>query len=522
MQLFPKGDHTRKGRYRRHLLLLSMVCCAAAGARVPRVTAENECELIWSTYVGGAAFDYGSRVAADGWGNVYVTGATASADFPVVAPGDIAYNGDITDAYVMKLSHDGSLVWSTYLGGGAEDHGYGIAVDSTGAVYVTGYTNSTNFPVTEDCAHPSNSGGFDVFVARFSSVGTPMWITYLGGSDEDVAYGISVNGSEQAYVGGYTSSQNFPEVDDGYDGTHNGENDVFLTKFSPEGRVVWSTYLGGSLTDRCLGIATGASGGVYLTGRTSSEDFPTLDGAYDVDLNGGSDVFVANFSGEGNLLWSTYLGGGLDDEGSGIAVGSAGEIYVTGKTSSVGFPATAGVAYDPTYNGSWDAFLARFDAGGALIWSTFLGGTGVDGGQAVGADGAGSICVTGYTESSDFPVAGGFDASHNGGGRDVFISKLNGDGSLRWSTYLGGSGSEEPFGIAAAGAHRVYVVGMTQSSDFPMWDGFDTDYHGETEGFVVTIGNPDGGTVALLTPAGLVGLSMALTFGAWRARQRAP
>jgi hypothetical protein len=512
MQLFPEHKHTRRQHHRRHLVLLCIACCVAVGA-----TAENECELIWSSYVGGGAFDYGSRVAADAWGNVYVTGATASADFPVGAPGDVDYNGGITDAYVMKFAYDGSLVWSTYLGGSAEDHGYGIAVDSSGTAYITGHTTSTDFPVTDGCAYASNSGGFDVFVARFGATGTPIWTTYLGGSDEDRAYGIVVNESGDAYLGGYTNSADFPAVDS-YDDTHNGQNDAFVAKFSAEGDVVWSTYLGGSLTDRCFGIATGASGRVCLTGGTNSEDFPTLDGAYDTGFNGGSDVFVANFSGEGELLWSTYLGGELDDEGGGIAVESTGEIYVTGKTSSVGFPVTAGV-HDDIYGGSWDAFLTKFDGGGAMMWSSFLGGTSVDGGQAVAVDGAGNICVTGYTESLDFPAAGGFDTSHNGGGRDVFVSKLNGGGSLRWSTYLGGSGSEEPFGVATIGAHHLYVAGMTDSADFPVWDGFVTDYSGEVDGFVAKIGNPDAGTVAVLTPVGLVGLSIVLAVSAGRVRK---
>ncbi len=193
---------------------------------------------------------------------------------------------------------------------------------------------------------------------------------------------------------------------------------------------------------------------------------------------------------------------------------------MTGMTSSAGFPATAG-AYDDTHNGSWDAFLTKFDAAGNMIWSTFLGGTSVDGGQAVAADGVGNICLTGYTQSADFPVTGGFDMSYNGGGRDVFVSKFSGDGNLCWSTYLGGSDSDEPWGIAAPGPHHVYVVGMTQSVDFPVLDCFDADYHGGADAFVTKIGNPDADTVAAVTPVGLVvGLSIVLTISALSVRNR--
>ena len=355
-----------------------------------------------------------------------------------------------------------------------------------------------------------------MFVARFGAGGTPMWVTYLGGGLEDRAYGVAVNQSGEVYVGGYTNSSNFPRFGT-FSMAYSAENDAFVTKFSPEGEVVWSTCLGGSLIDRCLGIATGA-GQLCVTGRTTSEDFPTTEEGYDSNFNGGSDVFVASFSGEGELLWSTYLGADLDEEGYGIVVESAGGTYVTGMTSSTDFPTTPG-AYDDAYNGSWDGFVTKFDTEGALVWSTFLGGTGLDGGQAVTADGAGDVCVTGYTESPDFPATGGFDTTHNGD-RDVFVNKLNGDGSLRWSTYLGGSGSDEPFGIAAAGAHHVYVAGMTQSVDFPMWGGFDTEYHGNADGFVTKIGNPDAGTVAVLTPVGLVVLSIVLAASARRVRKR--
>ncbi len=238
MQFFPENHHTKRQRRRRHLGIC-IVFCAVAGASVPRATAENECELIWSTYVGGGAFDYGSRVAADAWGNVYVTGGTESADFPVAAPGDVNYNGGIADAYVMKFAYNGSLLWSTYLGGSGEDHGYGIAVDISGKVYVTGYTTSTDFPVTPGCAYSSHSGGFDVFVAAFSAGGTPMWATYLGGSGEDRAYGAAVNEWGEVYIAGITRSNNFP-MKGSFSTPYSGAYDAFVAKLSSDGNVVWS------------------------------------------------------------------------------------------------------------------------------------------------------------------------------------------------------------------------------------------------------------------------------------------
>jgi len=315
--------------------------------------------IVYSTYLGGYGWDCGNDIAVDGSGSAYVTGTTYSTDFPTLNP----YQTDqpYEDVFVTKLSPGGnSLVYSTYLGGSYSDGGHGIAVDSSGSAYVTGYTASTDFPTVNPYDGSYNGGYEDVFVAKFSQAGNSLvYNTYLGGDDGDWGCGIAVDGIGSAYVTGWTYSTDFPtlysfQTDQAY-------VDVFVTKLSPGGNsIVYSTYLGGNSDDWGYGIAVDGSGNAYVTGSTYSTDFPTLN-PYQTD-QADYDVFVTKFSPGGNsLVYNTYLGGNDGDRGYGIAVDGNGSAYVTGVTLSTDFPTInpyqAYQAYD-------DVFVARF-AGGA-------------------------------------------------------------------------------------------------------------------------------------------------------------
>jgi formylglycine-generating enzyme required for sulfatase activity len=361
-----------------------------------------------------------------------VTGATASSNFPTT-PGaaDTTYNGS-TEVFVTKLNATGSgLLYSTYLGASIDEWGFGIAVDAAGNAYVAGGTYSSDFPTTAGAADTTYNGSRDAFVAKLNASGSGLvYSTFLGGSGEEHAEGVKVDGAGNAYVTGGTFSSDFPTTASAADTTNNGSKDVFVAKFNASGSALaCSTYLGGSAYEEAYGIALDAAGNVYVTGRTASSNFPTTAGAVDGTSNGSDDAFVAKLSTGGSVLeYSTYLGGSSSDSGYGIAVDGAGNACVTGRTASSNFPTTAG-AVDGTSNGSNDAFVAKLNTSGSVLeYSTYLGGSASDWGHGIAIDLAGNAYVTGYTASSNFPTtASAADTSYNGGG-DVFVAKIAGVG----------------------------------------------------------------------------------------------
>jgi uncharacterized protein (TIGR03437 family) len=375
--------------------------------------------LAYSTYLGGDNEDVGWGIAVDSAGSAYVTGQTRSTNFPTLSPFQPNLKG-ADDAFVTKLSPAGDvLVYSTYLGGGslgtgAIDVGYGIAVDNTGAAYVTGDTSSTDFP-TRSAFQPGWSGRYNhyVFVTKLSPTGNMlMYSTYLGGIGMDYGRGIAVDGTGAAYVTGWTWSNNFPLQSPIQ--THPGDSypNVFVTKFSPSGNaLVYSTYLGGSGPDYARGIAVDGSGSAYVIGDTDSTNFPTHS-PYQASLDG-RDVFVAKLAPSGNaLVYSTYLGGSGQDYGYGIAVDGAGSAYLTGQTDSSLRPFPTQPPLETRLRGTSDAFVTKLSpAGDALEYSAYLGGTGFEGGSGIAVDGAGAAYVTGSTGSNDFPTQSPFQTT---------------------------------------------------------------------------------------------------------------
>jgi hypothetical protein len=426
--------------------------------------------LIYSTYLGGSGVDYGSGIAVDSSGSAYVTGYTYSTNFPTANPLQPVYGGD-QDAFVAKLNPTGSaLIYSTYLGGSGEDYGSGIAVDSSGSAYVTGYTYSTNFP-TMNPLQPTN-GGFccsNAFVAKLNPTGSALvYSTYLGGSGGDGGQGIAVDSSGNAYVTGYTESTNFPTANP-LQPVCGGDYDAFVAEINATGSaLVYSTYLGGSGDDYGSGIAVDNSGNVYVTGNTDSTNFPTMN-PFQPDLAGDTNVFVAKLNPTGSaLVYSTYLGGNGFDSGIGIALDSSGNAYVTGQTGSTNFP-TMNPWQSAYGGGDYDAFVAKLNlTGSALVYSTYLGGSGGEYGSGIAVDGSGNAYVTGQTSSTNFPTMNPLQSAYGGGDYDAFVAKLNPTGSaLVYSTYLGGSGEDWGQGIAVDSSGNAYVTGLTTSTDFP-------------------------------------------------------
>jgi len=393
------------------------------------------------------------------------------------------YNGS------YPLIIDPTLGYSTYLGGSSTDAGYGIAVDASGCAYITGTTGSTDFP-TLNPYQGTKTGSNDVFVAKLSAAGNSLiYSTYLGGSSNDAGYGIAVDGSGCAYITGYTSSEDFP-TQNAYQVARAGSEDAFVAKLSAAGNsLIYSTYLGGSggsYGATGLGIAVDGSGCAYITGETYSTNFPTQN-PYQVANAGGVDAFVAKLSAAGNtLIYSTYLGGSSSDAGYGIAVDGLGCAYVTGETWPTDFPIQN--AYQGTNAGMSDVFVTRLSAAGdSLIYSTYLGGSGMDGGRGIAVDGSGSAYITGRTDSTDFPTQNAYQGT-KAGGTDAFVAKLSATGNtLIYSTYLGGSDGANGFGIAVDGSGSAYVTGNTYSTDFPTLNAYQGTKAGGTDAFVAKL-----------------------------------
>src|SRR5882762_4860707 len=434
--------------------------------------------LSYSTYVGGSGNDVGRGIAVDAEGSAYIVGVTDSIDFPTT-PGalqpQVVSGGN--HLFVTKLNPTGSaLVYSTYLGGSnPNDRPFSIAVDANGSAYLTGSTFSADFPTTAGAFQPmfaGPSGTTDAFVTKLDPTGSALvYSTYLGGTGLfiELGSGIAVDGAGNAYVAGTTSSRDFPTAAAFQPALAGGDRfgaaNAFVTKLNPSGTgLVYSTYLGGvsfRAVDEALGIAVDTAGNAYVTGFTTSDNFPTTPDAFRRSIHriGPSslpqDAFVTKFDPAGSLVYSTYLGGKSDDVGSGIAVDAHGNAYVTGGTGSSDFPTTAG-AFQPA---SGFAFVTKLNpTGSALVYSTRFSGFSGAGSNGIAVDTAGNAYVTGVVHPicgrfscfTDFPTTpGAFQPNFGGGNADGFVTKFNPEGSaLVYSSYLGGSSDDESRGIA--------------------------------------------------------------------------
>ncbi|MFZ2062562.1 MAG: SBBP repeat-containing protein [Candidatus Binatus sp.] len=469
--------------------------------------------LLYSTYLGGNAEhgygDYAQNIAVDSEGNAYVTGYTGSSNFPATSG---AYQTTLAGdyhAFVAKLdpaaSGAASLLYSTYLGGNLYEEGFDIAVDSSKNAYVAGFTASSNFP-TLNAYQSTLAGTHNAFVAKLnpsaSGKASLLYSTYLGGSAEDAGVGIAVDSSGKAYVTGLTDSTNFPTLN-AYQTTNktSGGDNAFVAKLNPsasgKASLLYSTYLGGNTYDYSQKIVVDSSGDAYVTGVTKSTNFPTLN-AYQSALAGGENAFVAKLnpsaSGAASLLYSTYLGGSKDDIGNAIAVDSSANAYVTGVTGSTNFPTLN--AYQSALAGTLNAFVAKLNPSASgkasLLYSTYLGGSDQTYGLGIATDSSDNAYVTGWTESSDFPTLNAYQSTL-AGGKNAFVAKLDpsasGAASLLYSTYLGGSDQDAANGIALDPPCNAYVAGQTTSANFPTQNAYlGTLSNSDSNAFVAKLG----------------------------------
>jgi hypothetical protein len=456
--------------------------------------------LVYSTYIGRSNGEVGYAIAVDGSGYAYVTGFTDSPDYDVTPGAFQTTNGGRWDVFVTKLNATGTaLVYSTYIGGSGSDVGRAIAVDGSGNAYVTGTTSSPNYDVTPGAFQTTKEAYFDVFVTKLNATGTALvYSTYIGGSNGDVGYGIAVDGSGNAYVTGVTDSPDYDVTPGAFQTTKSTttlyETDVFVTKLNATGTaLVYSTYIGGSGGDEGHGIAVDGSGNAYVTGWTFSTNYDVTPGAFQTTNGGSRDVFATELNETGTaLVYSTYIGGSGGDEGKAIAVDGSGNAYVTGYTESTDYDVTPG-AFQTTNGGSRDVFVTKLNATGtALVYSTYIGGSGGDEGNAIAVDGSGNAYVTGRTTSPDYDVTPGAFQTTNGGGEDVFVTKLNATGTaLVYSTYIGGSGNDWGNAIAVDGSGNAYVTGRTSSTNYDVTLGaFQATNGGGADVFVTKVCHP--------------------------------
>jgi Beta-propeller repeat/HYDIN/CFA65/VesB-like, Ig-like domain/Cep192 domain 4 len=466
--------------------------------------------LSYSTYLGGSGGDVGYSIAVDASGNAYVTGTTASVNFPTTSGNQATLGG--TDVFVSKLNASGtSLIYSVFMGGGNLDRSTGIALDSAGNAYLTGYTNSTDFPTTSGAYQVTNAGNTDVFVAKLDAAGSSLvYSTLLGGSGIDYGRGIAVDASGDAFLTGSTQSIDFPTMSPLQVGLDGGL-DAFVAELDPTGAsLLYSTYLGGSGADEALAIALDGSGNIYVAGYTFSSNFPTQS-AFQSSLAGPSDAFVAEIDpGTSSLVFSTYIGGGASESAQSLAVDSVGSIYIAGNTTSSSYPVTSG-AFQATYAGQGDAFITKLTSGASqMVYSTFLGGSGLDQANSIAVDSSGEAFITGFTQSSNFPLADalqrvlGITGASSCGTTpcaDAFVTKLGPSGNLVYSTFLGGSATDLGQAIATNAGGTAYLTGSTNSTNFPVIAGApQSSYAGtnsSTNVFVARVDAQDASAAAL-------------------------
>ena len=457
--------------------------------------------LAYSTFYGGSGEDGANAIAVNSSGQAYIAGFTKSTNLPTSSSAYDRtcgsdgtcnnFDGALADAFVAKLNSTGTaLIYATYLGGSDYDTASGVAFDSSGNAYVAGETLSKDFPATTIGPARQNDAGF-AFVVKLNSTGQAIvYGAQFGGANNDgsAATGVKVDASGNAFVTGITQASDFPVTAGAFQTTYGGApsgtgGDAFVGELNAAGTAfVWASYLGGNMRDAAEDLAIDGSGNVYVTGWTSSANFPTTSGAYRTTIPSNppsgfdpTSAFVTKVNAGGaSLAYSTYLGGTtFVDTAYGIAVAN-GNAYVTGEANSSDFPTTSG-AISRTLRGGSDAFVTKLNTtGSALVYSTLLGGASREVGGGIAVNSSGIAYVTGDTWSSDFPVNSyGFQQVY-GGNEDVFVTQLNATGTgFAFSSFLGGSNFEEDQDrprIALLGSN-AFVAGSTASTDFPITPG---------------------------------------------------
>jgi len=454
--------------------------------------------LIYSTFIGGSGYDIANDMVLDNVGNVYIVGSTSSADFPTSAA---AYNdtfyGVGDDVIVLKLSADGStLLYSTFIGGNGTDLGYEIEINSAGCAFITGCTDSYNFP-TVNAYDDTYNGKFadygDCFILKLSSDGSSiLYSTFFGGSGDDLARGIAIDANDNMIFTGETFSPDFP-LNNAFDDEFDGAVECFYAKIAANGTtLVFSSFLGETeeaQTEYGRDIALGNNGDIYFIGTARTNNITMTDDTTFGPYSGETDMTLVKLSADGSLLYSTYIGGDGWDHGRAIDIDSANNLYILGDTFSLNVPLIN--AYDDVYNYMCDLYLMKLnmtDSTPEVLFSTYLGGEYYDYAEDLCIDDEGNVYVTGETYSESYPVTGNALDNELSGSTDSFLSVVSSDGSdLLYSTYIGGNSSDRALSICVKNNSEIVLAGKTKSDDFSTEAAYDDTYSGSTDIFVLKI-----------------------------------
>ncbi|HPS22836.1 MAG TPA: PKD domain-containing protein, partial [Methanoregulaceae archaeon] len=440
-------------------------------------------EIKYSLYLRGVGFASANGVAADIQGNAYVVGVT----FPEVLDPYGSISGG-TDAIVVKINPLGTAPeYLNYIGGKGYDAGNAIAVDTNGNAYITGSTDSVDFPVV-NAIQSANAGKNDAFVVKLNPDGSSfVYSTYVGGTGNDYGYGITLDSQNNAFITGSTESKSFPVNHGSQNTALAGNADAFIVKVnSPGTQFSYSGYYGGTLNDIGYGIDVDGTGAAYITGETFSNNFP-LKGAFQSKLGGWSDAFITKVdTAEDAIVYSTYLGGTAKDAGRAIAVDKDTYAHLTGLTESNNFPVKDAFYQAPSSRMRSSFYTRLVPAGNALSLSTYLTGPVADEGRGIAIDTFGNVYIAGFTKDTNLETINAFQPKF-GGQSDAFVAKfVPGQKTPELLSYLGGNGKDEGYAIAVDNNCGVYIVGLTRSTDFPASVPYPSAFLPKEEGGFIT------------------------------------
>ena len=438
-------------------------------------------DVVWTSYIGGSGFDEVRHSVIDEEGNIYTTGITSASEGIAVGGPQLTYGGGNYDAFIAKYNRDGSLIWCSYFGGPQSDFGNSIALDNVGNIYMGGSTSSTSGIALEGLSNTYNGGTYDGFVAKFSPEGVLIWSTYIGGSGEDVINSVAINLNDDIIAIGTTASTGLASSAPYQNNFGGGLSDVFIQCMESDGSLRWNSYFGGNGDETAASILFTSDQRICFAGNTSSTINIALNG-YQMQYGGGqSDGFLAQFDEEGFIIWSTYVGGNQDDEMHQLTTNRFDHLYLSGSSSSTFGISTSGASQATNSGGSFDGILGRFNLQGERIWMTYFGGEGQDRAFGVACDELGSVYLAGITSSLTNISYNPFQQDI-GGGNDLFFAFFDSTGVINWSSYLGGSGDEFLRSISADENSKIIFAGNSASSAAAL-NGWDTAYGGSTDGF---------------------------------------
>jgi len=424
--------------------------------------------LSWATYYGGTFDEIGEACRTDAYEYVYIAGTTSSSNnVATTGSHQSTYGAGNTDAFLAKFNDRGQRMWATYYGGDDEEYGYFCNPDGNGKVYLVGRTSSTNAISTTNSHQTSLGGLFDGFIAKFNNAGVRAWGTYYGGSSDDAINNCYTNSQGQLYFTGWTKSNSSISTQSAHQTSFGGGGfwgDAFLAKFSAGGTQIWGTYYGGSGEDNSAALGLDASGNVFISGLTTSSNAISSTNAYQTNLSGSYDAFIAKFNPSGNLLWGSYFGGTGAELGYSCGVDGLGNVFITGETSSSNGISTTG-AHQTVHGGGRDLFLAKFNGNGGLLWGTYLGGNNEDYGWSCFTGPSNEVYVTGFAASTSNISSIGAYQTTNAGNEDGLLAKFNSAGVRIWSTYYGGPGLDRGYDCTMDQIGRIYLFGFTSSTN---------------------------------------------------------